>query len=295
MGPRPDAPARPAAGSALRPATIARAARHAAIVVVGFIALGRSLGLLWPEGVDFHAYWAADLDDLYSGPFGRDAFLYSPAFAQAMQPLAWLPFPVALGLWTLLCLGCLVWLAGPWSLPLMLFLAPEWINGNVHLPMAAAVVLGLRFPAAWAFPLLTKLAPGVGLLWFVVRREWRAFAIGVGTFALMVAVSFLVSPAAWLAWVQMLAEGIAQGSAPPVGGYVSVPLWIRAPVAVALLVWGARSGRAWAVPLAAGLAMPVLWISAVIAFALAAWRLRTGADAPRAARAQRESGRAGLA
>lgn len=237
------------------------------------MALARALGLLWPEGVDFRAYYYADLDNLYTGPWGRDAFLYSPAFAQAMQPLTWLPFPVALGLWTLLCLGCLVYLAGPWSLPLMLLLAPEWINGNVHLPMAAAVVLGLRFPAAWAFPLLTKLAPGVGLLWFVFRREWRAFAIGAGTIALMVSVSFLVSPAAWFSWVQLLVDGIAQGSAPPVGGYVPVPLWIRAPIAIVLLVWGARTGRAWTVPLAAALAMPVLWISAAIAFGVAAMRL----------------------
>lgn len=251
-----------------------RAARDASIVVAVAIALARALGLLWPEGVDFHAYWAADLDDLYSGPWGRDAFLYSPAFAQAIQPLTWLPFPVALGLWTLLCLGCLVWLAGPWSLPAMLLLAPEWINGNVHLPMAAAVVLGLRFPAAWAFPLLTKLAPGVGLLWFAVRREWRAFAIGVGTFAALAVVSFLVSPAAWFGWLQLLAESIAQGSAPPVGGYVPVPLWIRAPSAVVLLVWGALAGRAWTVPLAAALALPVLWISAAVVFVIAAWKVR---------------------
>ena len=43
-----------------------------------------------------------------------------------------------------------------------------------------AIVLGFRWPFTWAFVLLTKVTPGVGLLWFAVRREWRSLAIALG-------------------------------------------------------------------------------------------------------------------
>src|SRR5687767_6482141 len=48
---------------------------------------------------DARAYWALDLDALYSrGQVGGvDAYLYSPAFAQAFTPLTWLPFGVFAG------------------------------------------------------------------------------------------------------------------------------------------------------------------------------------------------------
>ena len=248
-----------------------RILRDAAIIVVALIALARAAGILWPEGVDFRAYYYADLEHLYTGPWGQDAFLYSPAFAHATEPLRWLPFPVALGVWTALSLGVLVWLAGPWSLPLMLVLAPEWINGNVHLVMAGAVVVGLRYPAAFAFPLLTKLAPGVGVLWFVFRREWRKAAIATGATAAIVGISFALAPGLWFDYARFLVDSIAVGSAPQVGGYVPVPLYVRLPLAVALL-WLVR--KPWAVPIACALAMPVLWLSALVAFGLAALTLR---------------------
>ena len=46
--------------------------------------------------------------------------------------------------------------------------------------MAAAIALGFRYPAAWSFLLLTKVTPGIGLVWFAVRREWRPLAIALG-------------------------------------------------------------------------------------------------------------------
>jgi hypothetical protein len=38
-----------------------------------------------------------------------------------------------------------------------------------------------------------------------------------------------------------------------------VPLLIRLPLAVALVVWGARTDRRWTVPVASMLALPALW------------------------------------
>jgi hypothetical protein len=44
---------------------------------------------------------------------------------------------------------------------------------------------------------------------------------------------------------------------------VPVPLWVRLPVAVALVVWGARTDRAWTVPVGAMLALPALWYGGI--------------------------------
>ena len=79
-----------------------------------------------------------------------------------------LPWPVFVGCWIAFLALVYVWLVGPWWLPLLAF-APFLIElrmANVHLLLAAAIVLGFRWPATWAFVLLTKVTPGIGLLWF---------------------------------------------------------------------------------------------------------------------------------
>lgn len=244
----------------VQPVGAGRVFRDAAIIVAVAIAGARAAGLFWPDGVDFRAYYYADLGNLYTGPFGQDAFLYTPAFAQVSAPLRLLPFEWALGLWTLASLLALVWLAGPWALPAMLVLAPEWINGNVHIVMAAAVVSG-----AWAFPAFTKASPAIGLAWYAFRGEWRYLARSLAILAAIFAVSFALAPGLWFDWFRFVADSLAVGSAPPVGGYIDVPLLVRLPLALALLWFGKR----WTIPLACALAMPVLWISAVAVFGIA--------------------------
>jgi hypothetical protein len=44
---------------------------------------------------------------------------------------------------------------------------------------------------------------------------------------------------------------------------VPIPLWIRLPAAVALVVWGARTDRRWTVPVASMLALPALWYGGI--------------------------------
>ena len=68
----------------------------------------------------------------------------------------------------------------------------ELAGGNIHLLLAAAIVLGFRWPWTWSLVLLTKITPGIGLLWFVVRREWRNLTIALGGTAAIVAVSFVL-------------------------------------------------------------------------------------------------------
>lgn len=52
-------------------------------------------------GFDAHAYWAAVRADVPYGaaPGEQDAYLYSPAFLQAVTPLALLPWWVFYGVW----------------------------------------------------------------------------------------------------------------------------------------------------------------------------------------------------
>jgi hypothetical protein len=119
------------------------------------------------------------------------------------------------------------------------------------------MVVGFRWPAAWSFVLLTKVTPGIGLLWFVVRREWRQLGIALGATALIVAVSSAIMPGAWLDWLNLLA-GLA-GREGGTWAAVPIPFALRLPVAVALVVWGARTDRRWTVPVAGMLALPALW------------------------------------
>jgi hypothetical protein len=78
-----------------------------------------------------------------------------------------------------------VFMAGPFTLPAIMLppIADEITLGNIHAFMGLAVIAGLRWPGFWAFMLLTKVTPGVGLLWFVFRREWRSLAIAIGVTA----------------------------------------------------------------------------------------------------------------
>ncbi|MEZ4596262.1 MAG: hypothetical protein R3C32_05075 [Chloroflexota bacterium] len=87
-----------------------------------------------------------------------------------------IPWPVFVTAWFAAGVALYVWMVGPWSLALLAVpvFAVELFIGNIHLLLALAVVLGFRWPAAWSFVLLTKVTPGIGLLWFVVRREWRS-------------------------------------------------------------------------------------------------------------------------
>ena len=227
----------------------------AAVIVWGWIMLSPGSG--W----DAHVYWSASLSDPYASSVAGvpGAYLYSPAFRQVLEPLALLPWPVFHAVWAAVLVGVIVLLAGPLAIfifanPLVLF---ELQAGNIHTLLALAIVLGFRYPAAWAFVLLTKVTPGVGILWFVVRREWRRLgAVLLGT-ALVVVVSFLVAPGQWVGWVRSL---VSNAMIPTSDYSASLfgPLWLRGPVAVALVAWGGLTDRRWTVPVAATIAIPLL-------------------------------------
>ena len=171
---------------------------QAGLTVAGLMFTGLYLLILvGGQGfLDAHAYWATDLGHLYQGAVvgGRDAYLYSPAFAQLIWPLTQVPFPVFAAFWFVAEGAGLLWLLRPlpwsWQVPFLLLASPELVSGNIHVFLAVAIVLGFRYPAAWAAVLLTKVTPGIGLLWFAVRREWRSLAIALAATVVIAAVSF---------------------------------------------------------------------------------------------------------
>jgi len=212
-------------------------------------------------GFDAFAYWSVDSADPYGAEVGRfSAFTYSPAIAVLFDAFGAIPWPTFIWLWTAVQVATLLWLGGSRTLWLLAFppVALELYHGNIHLLMAAAIVIGFRYPGIWALLILAKVTPGIGLAWFAVRREWRSLAIALGFTGGLALVSYLWMPAVWHDWVAYLtfAEGRPTGQAS-----IDIPLLLRVPVALAIVVWGARTDRRWTVPVAVTLALPVLWPS----------------------------------
>jgi hypothetical protein len=214
-------------------------------------------------GFDSFAYWNVDALHPYGAPLGTvGSFTYSPAFALAVSPGHLLPFGLFFVLWDSFLILNLTWLTRRMTLVWLLFLpvSLELFHGNVHILLATVCVLGFEYPALWSIGILTKVTPGVALLWFVVRREWRSLAWALGATAAISAVSFVIAPGAWFDWVRFLADSSSSG--PQVNGtyeYLLPPLWLRLGVAAAMVVWGARTDRRWVVPLAVAVSMPVIW------------------------------------
>ena len=163
--------------------------------------------------VDAEAYHGLDFATLYQGvQLGdQDAFLYSPVVAWLFAPFSTIPYDVFYAILAAINLAALVWLLG-WELAALSLLAlpvsNEVARGNIHLLLAVAIVAGFRYPASWAWVLLTKVTPGVGLLWFAFRREWRRLAMAVGVTAAITLVSFAVASDLWLRWFELLAGNV---------------------------------------------------------------------------------------
>lgn len=226
-----------------------------------FVAASEPWGGRWVTGQDARCYWQASLANPYLHSAWNDpiAYVYSPAFLQFVSPLIALPWQAFVAAWVALMLIVVRFLSGPRLFAAAIvfpFTAMELAGGNIHLLLAGAIVVGFRWPAAWALVLLTKITPGVGLLWFAVRREWRALGITLAATVAIAAISALMMPAAWREWFEVILANAGRG-----GTWASlpVPLWVRLPAAVALVVWGARTDRRWTVPVASMLALPALW------------------------------------
>jgi len=250
------------------------------ILAIAFIGLRLFAIKPWADSVDAYAYWTTRDGSFYdAATTGRiGSYLYSPAFAQVLAPLVWLPIAVFTALWTALNSATLWFLLRRWALPSLLFLpiAVEVISGNVHLLYAAAIVIGFRWPAAWALIFLTKVTPGIGVLWFLARREWRSLAIALGVTAAIAAVSFVLDQAQWARWIDILradAGGAGSATFATVGWYLPIGLAPRMVAATIIVIVAAWTDRRWLLPVGVVLAMPVVWLNslAVLAACVSLW------------------------
>jgi hypothetical protein len=226
--------------------------------------LGLALAVTGTHGGDRLVYWSAVGQPLYvHAEFSKNGFLYSPIIAQLLYPLSLLPWPLFWALFAVAGVTAFGWLLAPlgfaFAPPLLLAVLPVAIDGNIEWLMALAVVFGFRYPGVWAILLLTKVSPGVGIVWFAIRREWRALAIALGVTGALAGVSFIVAPNLWFAWIGMLLENAqARGEG---WSQLPIPLVWRVVLAIALIAWGARTNRRWTLIIGVMLSRPDLLLA----------------------------------
>jgi hypothetical protein len=244
----------------------ARRALRDGLALAGLLFAGYLFLVVAPQagtlGFDAWAYWHLDIEHPYrlsAGALG--AFTYTPAAARLFAPASMLSWPAFFTIWFGILVATMAWLGWRRTLLVLAFppVAVELYHSNIALLIAAAVALGFRYPAAWAFVLLTKVTPGVGLIWFAVRREWRQLGIALGVTGAIFAVSLVVDGRLWTEWLngailRVAAEGVSQTEIP-------IPLVLRLPAAALLVAWGGLTDRRWTVPAAVALGLPVLWFS----------------------------------
>jgi hypothetical protein len=223
--------------------------------------------------LDARGYWSAWQGGLYDIAWPIDsAYVYSPAFAQLIWPLTLLPWGVFAALFTIASVGCLFWMRVPWMIAFP-GVIDDILRGQIHVLLAGMIVLGFRHPGVWAFGLLTKVTPGVGLLWFAARAEWRQLLVALATGGGIAAISFVVTPALWFDWLDLLRDssGVTAGIQ-----LVPLPLSVRIVVGAGIVVLAARTNRSWLVPIGVLVALPNVWTTstALIAGSVALWRTR---------------------
>jgi hypothetical protein len=218
-----------------------------------------------PSGSDAANYYALDLADPYRNRWAAfESFVYSPAYAQALYPLTLLPFEAFYKVLQAVNLACLWWLLGPWSAVALLlpFVQGELVTGQIHLPLAVMCVLGVRNPGVLAYGLLTKVTPGVGLLWFAARRQWRDLAVAVGVTVAVVTASAVIAPGLWVGWLNLLAESSTRN----VENFTinEWPAVYRLSFAAGLVVLAAWRDRPAALPVIVCFALPGIWFGALV-------------------------------
>lgn len=237
--------------------------RAASAIALAYLAVRWYLLLISGDPIlaaDAYTYWSAPYSNPYPGPqLGLPgAYLYPPPFIQALAPLRLLPWEAFHGLWAAIGFGALIFLVGPvggaLAVSLLPFIYRDLLVGNVHLMLGATLVLGLRYPVLWAFPILTKLTPGVGVLWFAVRREWGRLLVAIGLTAAIALISILLTPDLWAAWLDRM-----QSDSGRAGGTYLAILALRLAVSGAIVLYAGWRSRAWLIPIAVVIALPILW------------------------------------
>jgi hypothetical protein len=118
-----------------------------------------------------------------------------------------------------------------------------------------------------------------------VRSEWRNLGISLAAPTLVGLISFLIYPSAWFAWVAFLTSHVGEASGSVGVPFVPGPVF-RWPIALVLVIWGARTNRAWVLAASMCLATPVIG-PAVLSMLAAIPRLRSVSSTDWASRSRR--------
>jgi hypothetical protein len=203
-------------------------------------------------GFDFFAYWNVDPLHPYTTTMDFGAFHYAPPLAWPAAILHQVPFELARLAWLAVSLLVLGWLTGRWALAWLAFLPVTWelFHGNIHLEMAALLVVGW---SAW-LPLAKPTAIVVAIADIAMRR--RAALLPIVSALVIVAISMVVQAATWGDWVRHLLTVSSDA-----GGDARIPIpWLaRLPFAVALSVLAWHRRQTWLLAPALALSLPILW------------------------------------
>jgi hypothetical protein len=271
-----------------------------ALAGIGGILLAVIIATFWREPNDNLAYWIA-AERLMAGQpiyatgsaaFEPYAYHYPPPLAQFLAPFTlFMSAPVYVIAYRGLLLLTTWDLAGRrmlWMLALIAFIpvAVQLRFENVDLFVAAAIVFGLgRWPWAFAVVAVIKISPGLGVVYFALRRRWRDAALAAAVGIAIVAVSFVLDPSLWEAFFDaVIGRAGASGNS-----LVPVPYVVRAVIGFGLVVAGGFIGRRnGELLLVAGVtaANPNLTLAgfAVLAAAVPVWMAGPGGIAERARR-----------
>ena len=183
-------------------------------------------------------------------------------------------------------------MAGPFGILLTPWVIDELVQGNIQILIGVAVVVGIRRPAAWAFVLLTKVTPAVGLVYFIGRRDWRSLGVALGATALVSAVSFVIAPHLWWDWFALLSAN----SGATHDGTMPGPLPVRLAVAAAIAFVAGRREWPWLVPFACAISLPVAWWGGLVITggAVRLWRDRGASGGSEGIRADVDLGAHGI-
>jgi hypothetical protein len=255
---------------------------YCAIAAMGWVSYGGSHPGQLMMG-DGYMFWAPPASD----PYGWEGtpvaevyqYRYSPAFLFILTPIRALPWTGFAVAWFLLHIAVLLYLRMPWMI-VWPGVIDDIVRGNSVTFIALACVLALRGQGwAWSYAFLTKVTPGVGVIWHLVRREWHRLAWAIGSTAAIMAIGFLASPSIWSDWIASLTR------AP--GNYLTVnwlaPLPFRLGAAVLVIGWAAYRSKAWLVPIGMIIGLPGLWPSsfALVLASVVLWNHRSDASAVR--------------
>ena len=197
------------------------------------------------------------------------AYWYPPPLAQVLVPVAAvLSSDVFDAAWVGLLLICLLAIAGGRPIVALAMaayvpVAVELWFLNVHLILALLVVLAVRrWPWLFAIGAAIKLAPGLGILYLLLRRRWADALLAIAVGVVILIVSVALNPPAWSGFIATL-----QSRGPgDISGLLPIPYFARLIVAIVVTVVAGLVRPRIGEPLlvvAITIALPTLWLDAL--------------------------------